>query len=127
MRHGAILALTLCFAGAAAAAEVEVRSSIDAVTVYPDGATVTRVLRADLASGDTTLVARDFPPSLDPASLRVEGIGVQGIVIGSIDARLPPAEQPATNPELEDRLQALRDRRDALQSEIGRASCRERV
>lgn len=126
MRHGAILALTLCFASAAAAAEVEVRSSIDAVTVYPDGATVTRVLRTDLASGDTTLVARDFPPSLDPASLRVEGLGVQGIVIGSIDARVPPSEQPATNPELEEKLQALRDRRDALQNEIEAAALRKR-
>ena len=41
-------------------------SAIDAVTVYPDGATVTRLITVDLPPGDTTLIARDFPPSLDP-------------------------------------------------------------
>ena len=65
----------LIFAGAAPAlaAEIDVRSAIDAVTVYPDGATVTRLITVDLPAGDTTLIARDFPPGLDPASLRVEG------------------------------------------------------
>ena len=36
---------------------------IDAVTVYPDGATVTRLITVDLPPGDTTLIARDFPPA----------------------------------------------------------------
>ena len=52
---------------------MDVSSAIDAVTVYPDGATVTRTVSVDLPQGDTTLIARDFPPGLDPASLRVEG------------------------------------------------------
>jgi hypothetical protein len=69
------VALVLAAAVPAAAADLEVSSSIDMVTVYPDGATVTRILKADLSSGDTTLIARDFPPTLDPASLRVEGEG----------------------------------------------------
>ncbi len=81
-----LLAL-LATAAPALAGELEVSSSIDTVTVYPDGATVTRVIRADLPAGDTTLTVRDFPPLLDPASLRVEGAG--RLTIGAIAARAP--------------------------------------
>jgi len=66
----------------ALAAEIETKSQIDAVTVYPDGATVTRLIRLDLPAGDSTLFARDFPTTLDPSSLRVEGEGGGRIVIG---------------------------------------------
>ncbi len=57
----------------AMAAEIDASSQVDAVTVYPDGATVTRLIRLDLPSGDLTLLAKDFPLTLDPSSLRVEG------------------------------------------------------
>ena len=53
-------ACVLIFAAPLCAAELDVRSAIDAVTVYPDGATVTRVITVDLPQGDTTLIARDF-------------------------------------------------------------------
>ena len=36
------------------AADIDATSAIDTVTVYPDGATVTRVIALDLASGDST-------------------------------------------------------------------------
>ena len=71
------------------AADVSASSVVDAVTVYPDGATVTRLITVDLPAGDTTLIARDFPPGLDPASLRVEGESGAAVTIGSIDARPP--------------------------------------
>src|SRR5262249_60731253 len=66
--HVSIIAL-LAVAMPALGAEIEGKSSIDQVTVYPDGATVTRIIRADLPAGHTTLIPRDFPPTLDPASL----------------------------------------------------------
>ena len=83
------VACVLIFAGLVplSAAELDVRSAIDAVTVYPDGATVTRLITVDLPAGDTTLIARDFPPRLDPASLRVEGESAAPLTIGAIDAR----------------------------------------
>ena len=82
-------ACVLILAGVAPlrAAELDVSSAIDAVTVYPDGATVTRLIAVDLPQGDTTLIARDFPPGLDVSSLRVEGGGGASITIGAIDAR----------------------------------------
>ena len=101
------------------AGDIDVRSSIDSVTVYPDGATVTRVISVDLPQGDTTLIARDFPPGLDIASLRVEGETAAPVTIGAIDARAPRAERPPTAPELEKRLQALKDERAALDDRIG--------
>ena len=68
------LVLVMAFAAMPArAADLDATSAIDAVTVYPDGASVTRVITLDLPSGDNTLVAKDFPLTLDPSSLRVEG------------------------------------------------------
>src|SRR6187397_1877708 len=114
------VACVLILAGAAPtlAAEIDVRSAIDAVTVYPDGATVTRLITVDLPAGDTTLIARDFPPGLDPASLRVEGESGAALTIGSIDARLPRTEGPVIAPELEKRIEALRDERQGLDDRI---------
>src|SRR3954451_19659329 len=113
-------ACVLIFAAVPAlAGEIDVRSAIDSVTVYPDGATVTRTISIDLPQGDTTLIARDFPPELDTSSLRVEGETAAPVVIGAIDARAPRAERPPTAPELEKRWQQLKDDRAALEDQVG--------
>jgi uncharacterized protein (TIGR02231 family) len=122
------VACVLIFAGLGplSAAELDVRSALDAVTVYPDGATVTRLITVDLPQGDTTLIARDFPPGLDASSLRVEGETAARVTIGAIDARAPRAERPPTAPELEKRWQALKDERAALEDQIGAEAARKR-
>ncbi len=107
-----------------AAAQTEVNSTIEAVTVYPDGATVTRLIHVDLPQGDSILQARDFPPALDPASLRVEGEAGARLVIGGIDARAPRPERPPADPALEDRVEALRDERGTLDDSIAAAQAR---
>ncbi|TQF33539.1 mucoidy inhibitor MuiA family protein [Bradyrhizobium sp. UNPA324] len=106
------------------AAELDANSAIDTVTVYPDGATVTRIIAFDLASGDSTLVAKDFPLSLDPSSLRVEGEAGAKLTIGTIDARPPKAAPPVNLPELDKRIEALRDQRADLQGAIDSANAR---
>jgi uncharacterized protein (TIGR02231 family) len=108
----------------AMAAEIETGSQIDAVTVYPDGATVTRLIRLDLPVGDSTLFARDFPLALDPSSLRVEGEGGVRLVIGAVDARPPLPAPPANLPQIDRRIEALRDGRTALDGEIASATAR---
>jgi len=123
------LLITTCaiaVAASARAAELEARSTIDSVIVYPDGAAVTRIIRADLPGGDSVLLARDFPPGLDPASLRVEGQGGAKLVIGAIDARPPRAERPPLSPELENRIEALKDERGALDDRIAAATARKK-
>ena len=116
--------LCLVVLAAPAAAQTDVTSAIDAVTVYPDGATVTRVVHVDLPQGDSVVRARDFPPGLDPASVRVEGDAPARLVIGGIDARPPRAELPPLDPELEDRIEALRDERGGLDDKIEAATAR---
>lgn len=119
-----LVLVTMATASPSWAADVDATSAIDTVTVYPDGATVTRVIALDLASGDSTLVARDFPLSLDPSSLRVEGEAGANLTIGTIDARPPRAAPPVNLPELDKRIEALRDQRADLQGAIDAANAR---
>ncbi|MBI1202989.1 MAG: mucoidy inhibitor MuiA family protein [Rhodopseudomonas sp.] len=121
------LVVVAVFAGLpvlAQAAEIETQSSIDSVTVYPDGATVTRIIKVNLTAGDNTLLARDLPLSLDSSSLRVEGQGGAPLTIGAIDARPPRPQPPANLPEIDKRIEALRDQRGALDGAIAAATAR---
>jgi uncharacterized protein (TIGR02231 family) len=108
----------------AQAANVDATSAVDAVTVYPDGASVTRVITLDLAAGDSSAVLRDFPLTLDIASLRVEGEADAKLTIGAIDARPPRAAPPVNLPELDKRIEALKDERGNLQGAIAAATAR---
>src|SRR6187549_3711439 len=119
-----VATIAIVVAVPAMAAEIETSSQIDAVTVYPDGATVTRLIRLDLPAGDSTLLAHDFPLTLDPSSLRVEGEGGARFVIGAVDARPPLPAPPANLPQIDRRIEALRDRRAALDGEIAAAAAR---
>jgi uncharacterized protein (TIGR02231 family) len=108
----------------ARAADIEAASAVDAVTVYPDGASVTRLITAELAPGDNTLVANDFPLTLDPSSLRVEGEAGAKLTIGAIDTRPPRAAPPVNLPELDKRIEALKDERGNLAGAINAAAAR---
>lgn len=106
------------------AADLDATSAVDAVTVYPDGASVTRIISLDVPSGDNTLVAKDFPLTLDPSSLRVEGEGGAKLTIGAIDTRPPRAAPPVNLPELDKRIEALKDERANLAGAINAATAR---
>ena len=106
------------------AGDVDTSSTVDAVTVYPDGASITRLITLDLPAGDNSAVLKDFPLTLDPASLRVEGEAGTKLTIGSIDAKAPRAAPPANLPELDRRIETLRDQRGDLQGAINAAAAR---
>jgi uncharacterized protein (TIGR02231 family) len=106
------------------AADLDATSAVDAVTVYSDGASVTRLITLDLPSGDNTLVAKDFPLTLDPSSLRVEGEAGAKLTIGAIDTRPPRAAPPVNLPELDKRIEALKDERANLDGAINAAAAR---
>ena len=118
-----LVLLTAFAAAPVQAADVDAKSVIDAVTVYPDGASVTRVITLDLPSGEHTLVAPDFPLTLDPSSLRVEGEAEAKFTIGAIDTR-PPPPTLVNLPELDTRIEALKDQRADLQGAIAAATAR---
>lgn len=125
MRRFILASATLVSAVASAsAATIETASTIDTVTVYPDGATVTRVLKVNVPAGDNVLLASDFPLGLDPASLRVEGEGASRVTIGSIDARAPAPKPVNAEPEREKRIQALDDERTVLENRLEAATIR---
>jgi uncharacterized protein (TIGR02231 family) len=116
-----IIVLAAFATARAEAADVEAASAVDAVTVYPDGASVTRVITVELPAGDNTLVLKDFPLKLDPSSLRVEGEADTGLIIGAIDTRPPP---PVNLPELDKRIETLKDQRADLDGVVAAAAAR---
>ena len=106
------------------AADMAVNSSVDAVTVFPSGAEVTRAAAADLAAGETTLVFANLPGDLDPATLRVEGYSNGGAQIGSVDSKLEPVMADggdAARKALNDKITALQDERGQLDQAIADA------
>ena len=119
-----LVVFTALAAMQAKAADVEATSAVDAVTVYPDGASITRAVTADIVAGDNTLVIKDFPLTLDPSSLRVEGEAGTRLTIGAIDTRRPHAAPPVDLPELDKRIEALKDERANLQGAIAAATAR---
>jgi uncharacterized protein (TIGR02231 family) len=128
MRRIAAISSALSWAGALAvcvalsvparAAELEVASKIDAVSLSPDAATVTRVAELDLGSGDVTLVFRNLPYSLDPASLRLTGSAAEKIIIGAVEARVAPTDIKSNDSAIEARLRTLRADREGWQVTI---------
>ncbi|MBV9564608.1 MAG: mucoidy inhibitor MuiA family protein [Bradyrhizobium sp.] len=103
---------------------LSVESAIDAVMVYPDGALVTRVIAVDLPAGDSRVLVEDFPPELDTASLRVDGEAEEKLMIEAVDARPPRPVPPAKLPEIDQRIEVLKDERADLQDAIAAAEAR---
>src|SRR4051812_44156781 len=118
----ACLALVAFCPALAFAADLEVASRIDRVTVFPNAAVVTRLATVDLALGASSLVFRGLPASLDPASIRVEGAGSAAFSIGGIDVRATPGEaRPVIDADLEQRLRGLREERETVQGRLAAA------
>src|SRR5260370_2004981 len=114
-------------AARAQAADLDASWAVDAVTVYPDGASVTRVITLDLPAGDHSAILKDFPLTLDPSSLRVEGEAGAKLTIGAIDAKPPHAAPPANLPELDKRIEALKDEYDSLQNTVAAPRARRKA
>ena len=119
-----LVAVAALAAAPARAADVAASSAVDAVIVYPDGASVTRVVTLDIPAGDHSAVLKDFPLTLDPSSLRVEGEAGARLTIGAIDAKPPRAAPPVNLPELDKRIETLRDQHADLQGAINAAAAR---
>ena len=133
MRLCIALPLSLALAGAAAAAEIKGTSRIDAVTVYPSGAEITRTARVKLEKGAHTLLFTDLPSEAVAASIRVEGKATAGLEIGSVDTRslsLPRGDDAVAATErrrIEDAIEKLKDERSALQAAIQAAETQKRL
>src|SRR5947209_6658085 len=111
--------------GAARSAEIEVASKVDSVVLSPDSATVTRVAEVDLSPGDVTLVFKNLPFSLDPASLRLAGSAQEKITIGTVEARVSPNDIKSNDSAIDARLRALRADREGWQVTIDALSAKQ--
>lgn len=111
-----VSALALCAASPALAATLEAPSRIDAVTVFPDAAQVTRVAEVEVPAGATSILFKGLPLGLDPASLRIEGSGTGAIQIGSVEARVTPVRQEPEENSLQERLRRLTSERETMQA-----------
>jgi hypothetical protein len=123
-----IIALLLIFVSAGAAEPkrptVTMLSKIDAVTVYPDQALVTRKAQAKLTPGGVSVLFHDLPENLLEDSVRVSGNGSasasitdirigRGSAIDEIPERLSALKK--TMEELDTNIKALDDRVEILE------------
>ncbi len=69
------------------ALELEVKSSVTRVVVFPSGAQVVRSAKIDLVEGDQTIILKGLPERLIGSSLRVEGKGEAPFEIGAVDSK----------------------------------------
>jgi uncharacterized protein (TIGR02231 family) len=118
MRAAAISLIAFTAAFPAVAGETDVASRIDAVTIYPDAAIVTRLADVDAPAGDSVLTFRNLPLGLDPDSLRVEGAAIAAVTIGSVETHVAPAEAQTGDDALATRIADLRQQRAATQTTI---------
>jgi len=118
MRAAAISLIALAAAFPAVAGETDVVSRIDAVTIYPDAAVVTRLAEVDTPAGDSVLTFRNLPLGLDPASLRVEGAAAAAVTIGAVETRVAPAEAQTADDALTAEIAELRQQRATTQTTI---------
>ena len=114
----AVCLLALTAAQPALAADSDAKSKIDAVTVFPDAAAVTRLSEIDMPAGAATLVFKGLPLAIDPASLRVEGEASGRLAIGSVEARLTPADVTAPDTAANTKLKALHDSRATVAARL---------
>ena len=84
----AFFAAAPLFALPAYAADLERQSRIDAVTVFPDAAMITRIAPIVVPQGASTLSIKGLPAVLDPASVRVEATAEGNLEIASVETRL---------------------------------------
>ncbi len=110
--------LAVVVAGGARADALDAVSRVDAVTVYPDAAAVTRVASVSLPAGSSTLTFHDLPMGLDPGSIRVEGAGEAAIAIGSVETRVAPSTEPSRDGAIDAKRKALRGQREAWQATL---------
>jgi len=123
MRIAAASMALLVMGNAAWAADIQATSSIDAVTVFPQGAEVSRVAKVRLPAGAHAIILPDLPAQAQPPSIRVEGKASGPLEIGSVDSRrlsVPrgDAESAASaRRRIETEIEKLRDERSLIVAE----------
>lgn len=129
----ATLAAVLMSSTSLLAADISAASKIDAVTVFPAGAEVTRVTQVKLAAGEHAIILNDLPATAIPSSIRVEGKATGNLAIGSVDSRrlgIQRADIEANAAErkrIEAEIEKLNDEKSLLSAAIEAAEAQKRL
>jgi len=124
MRLVVCLVTMLVAALPVAAAELSATSRVDAVTVFPSGAEVRRLVRLQLEAGEHTVIIKDLPQEAIASSIRVEGKATGKLEIGAVDSRrivLQRADAEAQRTErrrIETEIERLKDDRSGFEGRI---------
>ena len=124
MRRFVFFVLLLAWPGSANAADIVTQSRVDAVTIFPQGAEVSRVAKVRLEKGLQTVVLSDIPADAVASSIRVEGLATGKLEIGSVDSRrlmVPSTDAVVAASErrrIEDEIVILRDQRSAAEAQM---------
>ncbi len=136
MRAPSVLAAitaSLLMTTAVSAADVPAPTAIDAVTVFPQGAEVTRLAKVRLQPGEHTILLTDLPPSAIGNSIRVEGKSTGQLAIGSVDTRVTfvqrgeQAQRAAERKGIEAEIEKLNDERQVLAATIEGATAQKKL
>jgi len=106
------------------AADITALSRVDQVTVFPQGAEVTRIAEAHVAQGEHTLIFEGLPAELAAETLRVEGAGSSRLEIGSVDSKIAFLNAGSFDVErkrIEKDIETLSDERGALDQAVADA------
>jgi uncharacterized protein (TIGR02231 family) len=119
-----LLAVPLALGGSfmlsapALAGDISTKSKIDAITVFPSGAEITRTVKVKLEAGEHTLLVDDVTGQAAPASLRVEAASTGKLEVGSVDARkislasTDPTVAQSARKKLTDQIEKLQDEKE---------------
>lgn len=120
----AVAFVMLVAGGPAMSAEIKGASRIDAVTVFPNGAEVTRQASVKLEAGEHVVVFADLPAIAVPGSIRIEGKSSGKLEIGSVDVRrlsVPrsdPVQLATERRRIEREIERLRDERAGIDAQV---------
>ncbi len=103
------------------AQDIDTVSAVSAVTVFPQGAEVSRLATSTIPAGDHVLIIKDLPGKIIPNSVRVEGVSDGNLEIGSVDVRqeyISRRASPVERQAIEDQIEVLNDEISALSQDI---------
>ncbi len=129
----ATLATVLMSSTSAFAADIAATSKIDAVTVFPAGAEVTRITQVKLAAGEHAIILNDLPATAIPSSIRVEGKATGNLAIGSVDSRRLGIQRTdveanaAERKRIEAEIEKFNDEKSLLNAAIEAAETQKRL
>jgi uncharacterized protein (TIGR02231 family) len=133
MRLSIALSFLLASTAGAMSAEIKANSRINAVTVYPAGAEVTRVGQVKMEGGEHVVLFSDLPAQAVSGSIRVEGRASGTLEIGSVDTRrvsVPRTDDAIAATErkqVEDMIEKLKDERALLQATVDAAQAQKKL